>query len=81
MLVKYVNPAPVSFDLNVKLSYDKKYFLGLAYRYGDALGVLLGAHINDIIKIAYSYDYTTSALGDFSSGGHEIMFGLMLNKK
>lgn len=80
-LIKYMNPAPISFDINAKVTYDESYFAGLAYRYGDAIGVLIGAYINNKIKFAYSYDYTTSSLGEFNTGGHEIMFGLMLNKK
>jgi type IX secretion system PorP/SprF family membrane protein len=80
VLIKYMNPAPVSFDLTARLTYDDRYFGGLSYRHGDALIVLLGAYINDLIKVGYTYDYGLSRLNDHSSGGHEVLLGIMLNK-
>jgi type IX secretion system PorP/SprF family membrane protein len=80
-LVKYMNPAPVSFDLSTKVTFDKKYFAGVSYRQGDAIIAMVGANINDLIKIGYSYDYTTSEIGNYSTGGHEVMLGVMLNRK
>jgi type IX secretion system PorP/SprF family membrane protein len=78
-LAKYMNPAPLTFDLTAKLTFDKKYFGGLSYRHGDAIIVLLGACINNKIKFGYTYDYTLSGLSDHNSGGHEILLGIMLN--
>jgi len=80
ILLKYMNPAPVSFDLTTKLTFDDKYFAGLSYRHGDAAIVMLGAYINNMIKIGYTYDFTLSGLSDHNSGGHEILLGIMLNK-
>jgi type IX secretion system PorP/SprF family membrane protein len=80
-LVKYMNPAPVSFDVSAKLTFDKKFFVGLSYRYGDAVIAMLGANINNLIKIGYSYDYTTSEIGNHSTGSHEVMLGLTINRK
>lgn len=80
-LVKYMNPAPVSFDISSKLTYDNKFYGGLSYRHGDAVVAMIGAYINNLIKVGYSYDYTISSLNNYSSGGHEIMLGLMLNNK
>jgi len=79
-LVKYMNPAPVSFDFTARFTFDKKYFGGLSYRHGDAMIVMLGAYINSMIKIGYTYDYTISGLSDHNSGGHEILLGIMLRK-
>ncbi len=77
-VVKYLNPAPVSYDLNMKFEFKDKFWIGAAYRNEDAIVGLLGLKINDLIKIGYSYDYTTSNLGDFNSGGHEVVLGLMI---
>jgi type IX secretion system PorP/SprF family membrane protein len=81
VLVKYMNPAPVSFDVSAKLTFDKKFFVGVSYRHGDAVIAMLGANINNLIKIGYSYDYTTSEIGNHSTGGHEVMLGLTINRK
>lgn len=80
-LVKYMNPAPVSFDVTAKVTYDKKYFGGISYRHGDAIIAMIGANINDLVKIGYSYDFTTSRISNHSTGGHEVMLGVMLRKK
>lgn len=78
-LVKYMNPSPVSFDLTAKVTYDKKFFGGVSYRHGDAIIGMLGAYINNMIKVGYTFDYTTSEIGNHSTGGHEILLGIMLN--
>jgi len=80
-LLKYMNPAPVSFDISARLTFDSKYFGGISYRHGDAIIAMLGANINELIKIGYSYDYTTSEIGTYSTGGHEVMLGVMLKQK
>lgn len=80
VLLKYMNPAPMSFDLTARLTYDDKFFGGLSYRHGDAAIVMLGAYINDMIKIGYTFDYTLSELSGYNSGGHEVLLGIMLNK-
>ncbi len=80
VLLKYMNPAPLSFDLTARLTYEDKYFAGLSYRHGDAMIVMLGGYINDLIKIGYTFDYTVSGLSNYNSGGHEVLLGIMLNK-
>lgn len=80
-MIKYMAPAPISYDINVRIIYDDSYFAGLSYRNQDAVVVMVGAHFKEMFKFAYSYDYVTSNLGNYTSGGHEIIFGLMLNRK
>jgi type IX secretion system PorP/SprF family membrane protein len=78
IMIKKVAGAPLSLDINTRIDYDEKYFGGVSVRFGDAVNVLLGTLINDRYEIAYSYDYTTSALRSFSRGSHEIILGLRL---
>jgi len=80
VLIKYMNPAPLSMDITAKLTYDNKFFGGFSYRNGDAVIVLLGAKFNDMFRIGYSLDYTLSGLSDHNSGSHEIMLGITLKK-
>ena len=55
----------------VNLMY-KKIFFGLSYLSNDALITALG-YQNKQLRLAYSYDYTTSKLGNSKSGGsHEL---------
>ncbi len=76
VLVKSVAAAPVQFDINARILYDNRYWLGVNFRTYDAIGILAGLAINDRWKIGYSYDLTTSDLSSISSGSHEIMLGI-----
>ena len=79
VLVKYVQPLPVSADVNVKLSYLRKMWAGVSYRHNDAAGILAGININTLVNIGYAYETSTSALSAYNSGSHEILLGVILN--
>lgn len=73
-------------DLNMNVTFKKKYWGGLTYRLQDAVIVLLGLELPGGLKIGYSYDITTSRLARAgSNGSHEIMvayvFDLSFEKK
>jgi type IX secretion system PorP/SprF family membrane protein len=75
LMFKYVNPSPPSLDLNAKLLYDDRFWGGISYRVGDAFSVIGGVVVNKKLEISYSYDLTTSAIREFSSGSHEVIVG------
>ncbi|MGN6638315.1 MAG: PorP/SprF family type IX secretion system membrane protein [Mucilaginibacter sp.] len=80
-LVKFISPLPVTYDINMKLAFRNRFWIGGAYRNGDAIAGMFGLNISSLINIGYSYDYTTSALRTVSNGTHEIVIGLMLNNR
>lgn len=60
-------------DLNARVTYNQKFWGGLTYRITDAVALMLGVKIKQLM-VGYSYDITTSKLGSAgSSGSHEIM--------
>jgi type IX secretion system PorP/SprF family membrane protein len=81
VLVKIINPLPVSYDVNAKLSFKDVFWFGGSYRRNDSFSVLAGINVSSFINIGYSYDITTSALNTVSNGTHEIVIGLLLNNK
>ncbi len=81
VLVKVIQPTPLTYDLNAKFSFQDKFWFGGSYRHGDSFGVLAGVNISSFINIGYSYDITTSALNTVSNGTHEIVIGLLLNNR
>jgi len=85
VLMKAVKAAPVQFDITGRFLYQKQYWIGLTYRTQDAVSILVGIELNNGINLAYSYDFTTSAVKNVSNGTHEITLGYDLtwrsNKK
>ncbi|MDG5800894.1 type IX secretion system membrane protein PorP/SprF [Marinilabiliaceae bacterium ANBcel2] len=63
-------------DLNMNALFNERYWLGLTYRITDAIVLLGGVELNNGLRVGYSYDITTSGLGNAGSkGSHEIMVG------
>ncbi len=81
LLVRYISPLPVGFDVNAKLQYQDLIWVGASYRYQDGFAAMVGLNVNHNINIGYSYDIQTSALNTVSHGTHEILIGFLLNNK
>ena len=62
-------------DINALIVYNKLVWGGVSYRIQDAIAALAGVNIPQVpgLKLGVSYDVTTSALGDHSSGSLEFM--------
>jgi type IX secretion system PorP/SprF family membrane protein len=80
-LIKVIQPTPLTYDINAKLSFQDKIWIGGSYRRDDSFGVLAGINISSFINVGYSYDITTSALNTVSNGTHEIVISLLLNNR
>lgn len=81
VMIKRVSPAPNSYDANLKLAFRDKFWLGGSYRHNDSFSALAGFNVSYLFNLSYSYDFTTSDLGNVSSGTHEIVLGLLLNNR
>lgn len=79
-LLKFMGPAPMSIDINMKAEFGDMFWLGASYRTDDAIVGMLGVTLSDLIRIGYSFDYTVTDLSTYNSGSHEIMLGIMLFK-
>lgn len=73
MLVRYVNGAPVSFDVTSNLLIDDRLWVGAMYRHGESAGVLTSFSLTEQLRAGYSYDFPLNDLGAYSAGSHEIM--------
>jgi len=71
-MVKTVDGSPISADFSGNTLLYDKLELGVSYRLEDAISALANFRISQKLRIGYAYDYTTSNLGDFSSGSHEV---------
>jgi type IX secretion system PorP/SprF family membrane protein len=82
ILTKYVNNAPISFDLNTSFLFNDRLWVGAMFRWGDSVGGLFQIQATSQMKIGYSFDYPISRLGAFNQGTHELMvsFDISLDK-
>jgi len=79
VMLKYVSPTPLSVDVNLKLAFKDRVWLGGSYRHNDSFAAMAGFNVNKLVNLTYSYDFTTSQLNKVSYGSHEIVLGLQLN--
>jgi type IX secretion system PorP/SprF family membrane protein len=81
VLFKVVNPAPASFDINLKLAFSNKFWVGGSYRHNDAKAAMLGINLSKVINLGYAYDFTSSNLRTVSNGTHEIVLAILFNNR
>lgn len=80
VLAKMVVGTPLSVDATVQLEYQKRMWFGASYRHGDAIVAMLGMSISEKFKFGYSFDYSTTRFNRLTSGGHELVLGIMLGR-
>ena len=73
--------ASTQVDVNLTYMYKKMIGLGLSYRVQDAVAPMLVYKAPFGLRLAYSYDITTSKIKGYSSGTHEISLGYCLKPK
>lgn len=80
---KYVNGAPLSFDLNLSAMYQERIVGGVSHRFGDSFGAMIQIRVIDYLWVGYAYDFTISNLHKYNKGTHEVLvlFDLYTPKK
>lgn len=71
--------ATTTFALSGILTYNEKFYGGVAYKPIDAITFLAGVSLPSGIEIAVSYDLTTSSIINYSSGSFEFMVGYLFS--
>jgi type IX secretion system PorP/SprF family membrane protein len=59
-------------DVNANVVYDERFWAGISYRVQDAVAILLGMELFNGLRIGYSFDLVTSAIGRNGFGSHEV---------
>ena len=88
-MLRYVSPAPLQLEFGTKFSWKKMVWTGFTYRsarniesFGaDAASILIGYTHQNNLSFGYAYDFTTSNLGNYSAGSHELLFRILFNRK
>jgi len=79
-LVKYVNGAPVQYDINTKLHYKEFIWGGVSYRNQESIIPMVGINYNQL-SFGFAYDVTLSNLRTHTSGSLEVFFAFNFNRK
>lgn len=61
-------------ELTARLRYNKNLYAGLAYRYGDAVALIVGGEYRDF-TLGYSFDYPVGSVISGANGSHEVWLG------
>lgn len=64
-------------EITARMRYNKFLSGGLAYRWKDAVSVMIGAEYKNFF-LGYSFDYPISEISKVSNGSHEVMLGYKL---
>ncbi len=59
-------------DLNANVVYNERFWGGISYRINDAVALLMGLEMESGLRIGYSFDLVTSAIGRYGYGSHEV---------
>jgi len=79
VLMKYVQNAPLSADLNGSFLLRDRIWIGATYRFGDALSGMVEVKIGESLLVGYSFDFATTKLVRYNYGTHEVLISYELN--
>lgn len=66
-------------DLNTNVVFDDRFWGGISYRIDDAVALLMGLELANGLKVGYSFDLVTSAIGYYGFASHEIFVSYSVN--
>jgi Type IX secretion system membrane protein PorP/SprF len=79
LIIKSAKNAPATADLGINFLFREKCWAGLSFRSAYGTLFLLQYHINEKLKLGYSYDFGRNKIGRAGEGSHEVMIGYDLN--
>ncbi len=73
VMFRIVEGAPWSLDVNANFLFRERVWLGAMYRVGNDFGLMAQYQVNDQFRIGYAFDLTTTKIGAYNAGTHEVM--------
>lgn len=80
-MMKFVSPAPMGYDINLKGQFSDRFWAGLTWRHQDGMAAMIGLFMTSSLNLAYSYDFLNSELRQHSFGTHEIVVGINISNQ
>ncbi|MCC7050663.1 MAG: type IX secretion system membrane protein PorP/SprF [Bacteroidia bacterium] len=79
IMVKKVQAAPLTIDLNCNFRIGERFWTGLSYREKSSVVILAQIGITDRLRFGYSYDIGVNGIGTVSGATHEFYLGFDVN--
>jgi type IX secretion system PorP/SprF family membrane protein len=81
IMFRYISSMPLYADINLKMQYQDRVWVGGSYRFNEGFAAMAGLNISQSINISYAYDLNNSSymLPTMQKGTHEIVIGFMIN--
>jgi type IX secretion system PorP/SprF family membrane protein len=76
LLLRGVNGAPISADINFNINIDTKYTAGIFVRSFNAYGVLVQAWFKDKFRLGYAFELPANKSVGMQFTSHEITLGI-----
>lgn len=72
-LLKYLNGVPLSYDINLNVTYREVITTGVSYRKRESFDFILRLQVTPQFQFGYAYDYPIENVSNLSNASHEIM--------
>ena len=81
VMLRYIASMPLYTDINLKVQYQDRLWVGASCRFKEGFAAMTGINISQSVNISYAYDFNTSKylLPSMQKGTHEIVIGFLLN--
>ncbi len=81
VMLRYIASMPLYTDINLKLQYQDRIWLGGSYRFNEGFAGMMGVNISNTFNVSYAYDLSNSKymLSSMQRGTHEIVLGFLIN--
>lgn len=80
-MIRYIASMPIYTDINVKVQYQDRFWVGTSYRFKQGFAAMAGINISQVMNISYAYDFNNSPylLPSMQKGTHEVVIGFLIN--
>lgn len=80
-ILKTVDNAPVSLDVNLAFLLKERLWLGVLFKNSHALGINAMFLISNNFRLGYAYEQQLNSMQKYTSGSHEIMLSYQIASK
>ena len=80
ILAKAVAEAPLAIDLAINFEINKKFRIGVSYRWDSAVGALIAMNFLSDFQAGYAYDLNINGLGKYAPSSNQFYIKYIFKK-